>query len=86
MGFSIEAFMRDAHRRAEYNRFMKSETWAAIRGAKLACSSHRCEQCGSTKRLEAHHLTYARFGGAERMSDLQILCERCHNKAHGRKF
>ena len=86
MSFSVIDFLRDAYRRSEYNRYMRSDTWAAIRAAKLACSSHKCEKCGARKELDAHHLTYVRFGGSERMTDLQVLCRSCHIKAHGRKF
>ena len=86
MSFSVIDFLQDAYRRAEYNRFMKSDTWGVIRDAKLAIARHRCEKCGARKTLDVHHLTYDRFGGDERMTDLQVLCRPCHNKAHGRKF
>ena len=86
MSFSVINFLRDAYRRSEYNRYMRSDIWHAIRDAKLACASHKCERCGKRARLDVHHLTYDRFGGDERMTDLQVLCRPCHNKAHGRKF
>ena len=47
MTFSVLDFLRDAYRRAEYNRYMRSDTWAAIRDAKLSCRMHECERCGS---------------------------------------
>ena len=58
----------------------------SFRDAKLSIAGYRCEQCGARDRLDVHHLTYDRFGGDERMSDLRVLCRPCHNKAHGRKF
>jgi hypothetical protein len=47
MEFLIDAFIRQAYQRSEYNRYMKSDTWAAIRDAKLACAGNRCETCGN---------------------------------------
>jgi hypothetical protein len=35
-------------------------------------------RCLNTERLAAHHVTYARFGGAELAMDLLIVCPTCH--------
>ena len=86
MTFSVIDFLREAYRRSEYNRYMRSDAWAAIRDVKLSIAAYECEKCGSRETLHVHHLTYDRFGGDERMTDLQVLCRPCHNKAHGRKF
>ena len=69
-----------------YDKFMKSVEWWIIRDAKLSIAGYRCEECGAEGPLDVHHLTYDRFGGDERMTDLQVLCRPCHNQAHGRKF
>ena len=77
---------RDA-KQGRYDRFMASVEWWIIRDAKLSIVGYRCEQCGTEGPiLDVHHLTYDRFGGDERMTDLQVLCRPCHNEAHGRKF
>lgn len=97
MTFSLEAFLTAAknradesvrlrRRRSEYDAYMQSLVWAGIRRRKLERSRYRCETCGASKRLDVHHLTYERFGGDERMTDLEVLCRSCHNKAHGREF
>lgn len=83
---NITQWLRQYRRRAEYKRFMRSDTWAAIRDAKLSIAAYECEKCGARDSLHVHHLTYDRFGGDERMTDLQVLCRPCHNQAHGRKF
>lgn len=71
-----------ARRRKEYERFMRSPAWKQIRAQKLA-ESPTCEMghpgCLLNEQLTVHHLTYARFGGKERMSDLQTGCRPCHN-------
>lgn len=49
-------------------------------------AGHRCELCGSTERLHAHHIvSYAE--APERANDPEngmCLCERCHRAAHSR--
>jgi len=42
-----------------------------------------CEKCGSTQRLQIHHITYSRIGH-ERMDDLQVICSKCHRRGGGR--
>lgn len=86
MTFSLFEFLTQAKRRADYNAFMRSRRWAKLRERKLSQARNRCEQCGATKDLHVHHLTYERFGGDERTTDLKVLCKSCHEKAHGRKF
>lgn len=48
--------------------------------AKLEQARYRCEQCPSRQRLEVHHLKYNPYN--ERLSDLKVLCENCHEQVH----
>lgn len=85
----IDAMCADLKRQAKedrYAKFMASEEWADIRTVVLDIYNHQCAECGATEDLHVHHLTYERFGGDERMTDLKVLCKPCHEKAHGRKF
>lgn len=70
---------------SEYFAFIKSSKWKAIRTDLILSRGAFCENCGATHRLEVHHLTYKRFGGRERKSDLKILCNKCHRKIHNIK-
>ena len=76
-------------RRQAYNAYMKSDDWRHIRKIKLQFADHLCEQCrrpaSPGNPLDVHHLTYDRFGH-ENLTDLQVLCKPCHNRAHGRTF
>jgi hypothetical protein len=65
-----------------YAIYMHSPEWRATRKLKLQQVGFRCQGCGSDERLQAHHLTYERFGH-ERMEDLQVLCHICHAAEHG---
>jgi hypothetical protein len=40
-----------------------------------------CELCKSADRLNVHHKTYKRIC-RERITDLAVLCERCHTNSH----
>jgi hypothetical protein len=43
---------------------------------------HRGRRCTEFLQLDAHHLTYERFG-SEDPDDLMILCRRHHIELHG---
>jgi 5-methylcytosine-specific restriction endonuclease McrA len=58
-----------------------SNKWQETRTAVMAERGAKCERCGWCFDIEVHHLNYCRLG-AERMSDLMILCSDCHEKTH----
>lgn len=41
-----------------------------------------CEMCGSTDRLELHHIKPIALGGTNRPENLQTLCHDCHMAVH----
>ncbi len=59
----------------------KSFIWKAIREWALERAKYKCERCGATFPLQVHHKTYIRLG-KEMPSDLEVLCESCHEKEH----
>jgi 5-methylcytosine-specific restriction endonuclease McrA len=65
---------------AEYDEYMASARWHAIREWALALHGRRCQECGATAGLEVHHLHYDTLG-RERPEDLRVLCWRCHEAA-----
>jgi 5-methylcytosine-specific restriction endonuclease McrA len=40
-----------------------------------------CQECGSKKNLQVHHLNYDSLGN-ENQHDVTLLCKKCHKKAH----
>lgn len=68
-------------RKQRYREYLLSDHWTQFRLLILARRGRWCEDCGSTDRLDVHHLTYERVG-AERESDVQVLCRSCHEKRH----
>lgn len=70
------------------NKFYLSDEWTAMRIDLIMVRGNRCEACGkdgNSKKvtIQAHHLTYERFGGDEEPDDLILLCKTCHEKEHG---
>jgi predicted HNH restriction endonuclease len=67
---------------AEYRAYMRSPEWAAVRARFIAGRTKKqCEGCGARDRLHVHHATYKRFG-AERLTDLRLVCQACHTAIH----
>lgn len=42
-----------------------------------------CKECGSSGNLHVHHVTPLGRGGNNKSGNLVLLCEACHQKAHG---
>lgn len=52
-------------------------------GKRMEYAGRKCEDCGATKRLHMHHVTYSTFG-REHFEHVRILCQRCHITTHVR--
>lgn len=64
-----------------YHEYLKSDHWKDFRRRYFACHKRRCSICGKTKRIELHHITYARLGH-EQMDNVRPLCHFCHALTH----
>jgi len=70
----------------EYQSYIASEAWRRRRSLKLflaggMCGTVECEVCHQgipVAVANAHHKTYERFEH-ERLSDLAVVCRRCHD-------
>lgn len=76
---------RQARRDAEYARklaaYRRSPTYRLVQaraGGRCEFTLPSGERCPVTVGLSHHHLTYARFGGAERPEDVIVGCEHHH--------
>jgi len=65
----------------DYSTYLQSDDWQQKRSRKFRESRRRCAICQSTQFLEVHHLVYRNWFDVQ-MSDLRILCSRCHEVAH----
>lgn len=66
---------------AKYRKYLLSKEWSDIRIDLFNSRGRKCEQCGSTKMLQIHHLHY-RNVFKEEPEDLMILCGLCHQLEH----
>ena len=66
----------------EYERWLETDCWKLT--ARLLVLFHPfCAQCGATRRLHVHHLTYLHVGAEVLyLGDLEVLCETCHGARH----
>lgn len=68
----------------DYEKFLQSDYWHQVRDWILARDDHTCQHCGSTTRLQVHHLTYEHHGEEHlHPEDLLTLCRSCHEEVHG---
>lgn len=64
-----------------YAKYRTTKHWKTMRRVALEIAGHVCAICGRAEGLEVHHKTYERIG-YERLADLVVLCNECHDKYH----
>jgi len=72
-----------AKRREEYHAYLQSDDWRhGPRKKALKRANYACENCGATNtELHVHHKNYNSIFH-ETLSDLQVLCHKCHSYVH----
>jgi len=63
-----------------YKEYLKSDHWQKTRRRKLNRTA-KCAICAERNDLDVHHLTYDRMY-KEHLSDLRVVCRRCHEVIH----
>lgn len=66
----------------KYAAYLCSREWGVLKQAVRVRTGGKCERCVLNDIESVHHLTYERKY-AERLTDLQGLCDRCHKFTHG---
>lgn len=77
---------KSKERQAEYAELLKKPQWQKRRLQMIEAADWKCVECGAEERqLHVHHRRY--IAGAMPWEyadeDLAVLCEQCHDKAHG---
>jgi 5-methylcytosine-specific restriction endonuclease McrA len=75
---------RAADTRKAYLKFLASDFWIELSQRKKGIEG-KCEECGSTNGLSAHHLFYRENWYDTQIGDLKVLCRSCHRKAHSQE-
>jgi hypothetical protein len=71
-----------ALRAMPYEEYLQTPWWRLRRHARLEKAHGKCERCGKvTSIADVHHVHYDRRG-AERDTDLEVLCRDCHAGHH----
>jgi hypothetical protein len=68
--------------KSEYEAYINSGKWRLFKITIFAQRGPYCERCGSCRRPEVHHKTYARLFN-ELPEDVEVLCRKCHSAQHG---
>ena len=76
----FERWLETEHARAKGKR---PTYWNFIRKAILERDGHRCQICGDNTSLSVHHIIPLSSGGDSSFDNLRVLCQVCHQKAHG---
>jgi len=71
----------EALRSLSYAEYLQTNHWKRTRNHALRRAGFHCSRCNANRELQVHHLTYERLG-AERDSDLEVLCKACHENHH----
>jgi len=71
-----------SNKKDKYHKYLRSEEWAKIKTDLIILNDGKCEECGSRKNLQVHHLTYKNLFHEE-PGDLVLLCGKCHMAVHG---
>lgn len=68
----------------EYEAYLKSEKWKALREECFRLAGYQCEYCGAVSQLSAHHVRYPKGGFKyDSVENLVAACSRCHGINHG---
>ena len=81
-GVEVDYTVRDDElpvrkRRQGWRRHPNPQHWYNLKRRHLKRTGGRCPVCRRKVDLQLHHNTYIRWG-RERMKDVCILCDRCH--------
>lgn len=67
---------------AEYEEFLRGNEWRKFAADVKKDSGYQCELCGSSERLEVHHIIYDHKTNLMNKQDVICLCKRCHVASH----
>lgn len=68
-----------------YQKQLLDPRWLKFRDIVLKQKGRKCQDCGSTKLLNIHHLDYKKdcYAWEYSIEDVVVVCKDCHKKRHG---
>jgi 5-methylcytosine-specific restriction endonuclease McrA len=70
--------------RADKKKYLQSMQWRKVSQTCKALANYKCQHCGSTSDLNAHHTNYKCLTNENPALDLVCLCQQCHTELHDR--
>jgi len=64
---------------------LEPEEYTVVRNQVLERDSWRCQDCGTMKDLQVHHIKFRSQLGGDVAHNLITLCANCHRNRHGRR-
>lgn len=74
--------MKSQQRNREYEEYLVSDDWMEKRKLAYEAADYRCATCGKKRSLNAHHLVYRNLHDVDPITELLVLCKKCHKIAH----
>jgi 5-methylcytosine-specific restriction endonuclease McrA len=72
------------YRASQQRRIRSTARWQQVRAAARRRDGQRCRRCGSTDKLEVHHIVSLANGGSRYdLANLETLCSDCHHQEEG---
>ncbi|MCK4654767.1 MAG: HNH endonuclease [Candidatus Cloacimonetes bacterium] len=65
-----------------YKQYLSSDQWKNIREMAIKRADSKCELCGAPFH-DVHHIKYPARLKYDNISNLLVVCEKCHRKLHG---
>ena len=69
----------------EYRKYMKSSKWQKKKQQRIEIDNGCCmckRSLENIRSVQVHHVTYARLGDENVLTDLCTVCGSCHKKLH----
>ncbi len=70
---------------SRFKQYMRSSEWRQLKSERRAVTGNCCEVCGRRGRLVGHHVNYPNDPYNCTVDDIEMICERCHNKLHAER-
>lgn len=68
--------------RKPFSKEAYGKDWKATSTETIKMGGKRCSDCGSSDRLQVHHIIPLSKGGTNHPFNLIVLCHNCHEKRH----
>lgn len=80
----VKSYRTHSGRVAKIQRHDYPDNWRGLTRNKKQDAGNKCQKCGSSDRLDVHHILPLTRGGTNNTLNLIVLCHACHLKRHSK--